>query len=164
MNKSKISALLLLTLALPAIARELTPEEALRRASSERPSMMAKGNAKATPKLAHTALTPKGAPAVYVFNNSNAGGYILLSADDVAAPLLGYSDHGAFTASEMPPQLSWWLSEYASQIEYAREKGLPAYSGRRHGARSEGREPIAPMVKTMWDQVEPFNAQCPLDG
>ena len=164
MNKSKISALLLLTLALPAIAREITPEEALRRASSERPSMMAKGNAKATPKLAHTALTPKGAPAVYVFNNSNAGGYILLSADDVATPLLGYSDHGAFTASEMPPQLSWWLSEYASQIEYAREKGLPAYSGRRHGARSEGREPIAPMVKTMWDQVEPFNAQCPLDG
>ncbi len=164
MNRSRLSALLVVALSLPSYAREITPEEALQRAGADNPAFMAKGFAKNSPRLVHTASTEKGSPAVYVFNSTNNKGFLLLSADDAAVPVLGYSDNGSFSASNIPPQLKWWMEEYANQIEYAREKGLTVYKSRRSLVRGEEREPIAPQIKTKWDQIEPYNAQCPLDG
>lgn len=164
MNRSTIPALLLAALALPSAAKEISPQEALRRASADSPALMARGNAKGTPRLVHTALTEKGAPAVYVFNSSNDKGFLLLSADDAALPVLGYSDESVFSSANLPPQLQWWLGEYARQIEYARQNGLPALKSRRSPVRSDAREAIAPQIKTKWDQIEPYNDQCPLMG
>ncbi|MDE5807003.1 MAG: thiol protease/hemagglutinin PrtT [Muribaculaceae bacterium] len=165
MKRSFISSMLLLSLAAPAVAKEISPEEALRRAAGDSPAMMAKGTGKATPRLVHTAKTEMGAPAVYIFNSADEKGFVALSADDAAIPLLGYSDNGMFSESNMPPQLEWWLSEYASQIEYARKNKLPQYtSSKRKISRSGERKAIRPLMRTMWDQIQPYNAQCPLDG
>ncbi len=156
---------MLAALALPAMGKEISPQEAMQRAQSSSPALMARGAGKATPQLAHTALTEKGEPAVYVFKNANDKGFLLLSADDAAIPVLGYSDHGNFSSSEMPPQLQWWLSEYANQIEYARQTGAAPYTPKKRAiSRSGARERIAPQMKTFWDQVEPYNDQCPLSG
>ena len=42
----------------------------------------------------------------YVFNQSEDQGYVIVSADDMAMPVLGYTDKGAFDASKLPDGLS----------------------------------------------------------
>ncbi|MDE7414189.1 MAG: C10 family peptidase [Muribaculaceae bacterium] len=159
---TSLASLMILS-AVPLGARQLTPTEALDRALTDSPTLARGINNQKAPVLAHTAMTPDGKPAIYVFNNHDKG-YILLTADDAAIPVLGYSDKGSFTADNIPPQLQWWISEYAAQIEYARQNNLPEYTPQRKISRSGQKEAIAPMVKTMWDQVEPYNNQCPLSG
>ncbi|MDE5607544.1 MAG: C10 family peptidase [Muribaculaceae bacterium] len=166
MNKLQ-SGLLLLAVAMAplASARELTPAEALGRLSAGKVS--AKSATKAeriNPVPAHVARTVSGQAAVYVFSETDNDGFLVLSADDQALPLLGYSDSGSFSADRIPPQLEWWLSEYAAQIEYARQNGTQTAGSQLALSVLGNREPIAPMLKTKWDQVAPYNDQCPLDG
>ena len=142
-------------------AAPLTPEQALTRATKESPAKAAAKLRAATPRLAHTAVTADGTPAVYVFNAADRSGYMLLSADDTARPVLGYCDEGEFDAGNMPPAMKWWLDEYSAQIDYASSQ-LPATSASKHPSRS--REAIEPMVTAMWDQIEPFNNMAPLYG
>lgn len=107
------------------------------------------------PKLIYTHSGAQDEPALYVF--SDKGGFLMLSADDCAAPVLGYSDNRTFDPTNIPPQMEWWIGEYTRQIEYAREKGLMQYSS----IRTDDRSPIAPLIQTKWDQTAPFNNDCP---
>lgn len=148
---------------LGAQADPITPSEALARLGGE--SLRVAGiKGKSAPRLAHTAKTRTGNPAVYVFNRGEDGGYIVLSADDLAYPLLGYADTGAFSEENMPPQMRWWFDEYARQIEYATgKKQSPLASSLRNLSRAP-REAIAPQLKTKWDQGAPYNNMAPTYG
>lgn len=164
MTKRYLSTFLLLSALLPGMAKELTPEQALQRAKDDSPAFMARRAGKATPQLVHTSLSETGVPAIYIFNNAGGKGFMALSADDAAIPLLGYSDRWNFSADNMPPQLKWWLEEYGRQIDFARRNNLSSASFSRKISHSGERTAIEPMVKTMWDQIAPFNEQCPLSG
>ena len=161
MNKIFITGLALLAFGAMQ-ARTLSPEEALERVHASGAPAKAKAlGTQARPRLVHTAVTEQGQPAVYVFNNDGQG-YMMLSADDVAYPVLAYSDNGAVEPSAMPEQMRWWLDEYARQIEYA--KANPSVAKATAKAASQG-PAIAPMIKTSWDQGAPYNSRCPLiDG
>lgn len=147
-----------------ALAKEISPAEALGRLSSGQVSSKALKAQRVSPKLAHTTRTVSGEAAVYIFSNNDENGYLVLSADDMAVPLLGYSDTGNFSEENMPPQLNWWLSEYAAQIEYARKNNIQSSATKRPLSATGQREAIAPMLKTKWDQIAPYNQQCPLQG
>lgn len=144
-------------------AKTISPEEALARLGGD--ETVAPSRLQASPKLIKTLKTKKGNPAVYVFEGNDNKGYMILSADDLAVPVLGYSETGVI-GDEMPPQLAWWLSEYAAQVEYL-EKGtadgsifmLPAIK-----KAAPEREAIAPLIKSHWDQGAPYNLQCPKVG
>lgn len=142
------------------MATPISPEEALARLGiGTSGAMKAPGL-----KLAYTTDTEAGSPAVYVFNRPANGGYMIASADDMAYPLLGYTDSGTFDAENMPPQLKWWLEEYARQIHYAsRHDNVLGKENAKKAPRAE-REAISPQIQTRWDQVAPFNNQCPLYG
>lgn len=147
------------------LAKEITPEEALGRLTAGQVSTKVLDKAtRITPKLAHTTRTASGDAAVYIFSSAGDNGFLVLSADDMALPLLGYSDSGKFSAENLPPQLEWWLSEYASQIEYARNNNIQISGTKKPLSAIANREAIAPMLKTKWDQIAPYNNQCPLDG
>lgn len=102
-------------------------------------------------------------PAYYVFSAPEQanGGYVIASADDLAVPVLGYVEDGVFDYATLPPQLQWWLGEYASQIEWVRGQRVPA-PGMVVGAGRPYREPIASMVHARWDQSAPYNDLCPV--
>lgn len=100
-------------------------------------------------------------PAVYVFSLDSDKGYIVLPADDEATPMLGYSDSGKFDAAAINPTMQWWLDEYAAEIKWLRENPSP---DRYLSAPAPARQAIAPMVKTVWNQSEPFNNMCPANG
>lgn len=146
-----ISALCALGLA----AAPLTPGEALQRMRKDRSKKVSAVKMEATP--VYTEKTASGEAAVYVFNAEDGQGYRILSADDAAYAVLGYSDKGCINPEEMSPALKWWLSEIGRQVSYAANHGIkspvtPA---------AEGMEAIAPLVQTMWDQGEPYNNEAP---
>lgn len=164
-SKSLITAVACLLTAAGSIAAPITPEQALRRlGDAGAPATRAAGD-DGTPVLALTKMSESGTPALYIFNKAPGSGFLVLPADDIAYPVLGYSDSGSFSESDMNPALEWWLSEYARQIEYAVAHGV---SSTRSSVEIDpgvtGLQAISPMLKTSWDQVAPYNDQCPLLG
>ena len=141
------------TLAL--LAAPLTPEQALRRVQGNSALKMPSKSGTSM-KLSFSMQTQKGEPAVYIFDRPASSGYLIVSADDTATPLLGYADSGSFDANNMPPQLEWWLSEYATQIDYASANGI-----KNTYAPIANKKEIAPLVKTKWNQGTPYNNLCP---
>lgn len=161
MTRKLLASAICLLLASGTYASIISPEQALARLEEsglKRPSTRGSGSL----ELSMVRNGGGGAPAVYVFNNPEAGGYYVLSADDIAYPVLGYSDHGTFTKADMTPEMEWWLGEYVRQIEYAATHG--SKSGFSMPSTRSGLEPISPMIKTNWDQGAPYYNQCPLVG
>lgn len=164
MNVKFLLGIAALGLAASAYAAPITPEEALARLgnSSHKAASVVKGKAGA--KLVHTAMTKSEKPAVYIFNKGEDNGYLVLPADDKAYAVLGYSDSGSFDAGNIPPQMEWWLSQYAEQIEYAAGKETDTRADAMMQATRAQREAIEPMCKTKWDQIPPYNNKCPMLG
>ncbi len=143
-----------------AFARGLSPQEALDRVL-EAPTAhgMKKAPARNTAALAHTFNADGGAPMLYVFNNSAAGGYIIASADDAFPALLGYGDNGNFKSDSIPASMKWFLDEMALEMEYAlnnKDTDHQAYA-----VAPDNRRPIAPLLKSRWDQEAPYNLYSP---
>ena len=61
---------------------------------------------------AYTAMQPDGKPAFYVFNKLEGKGFVIVSADDRAYTILGYSDTGNWDESDLPDNLRTWLEMY----------------------------------------------------
>ena len=111
-------------------------------------------------------------PAVYVFNSTDEG-FVLVSAEDNARTVLGYSDEGIFDANNIPKNMQFWLQMYADEMR-REAKGDEAkgkvnrreVKGERLEAEEEAYPTIAPLLgETVWGQGEPFNNKCPeIDG
>lgn len=138
-------------------ARQLTPQEALNRLGSDHRG--ARGTIETTPAL--TVKAADGLTGLYVFNTGREG-YMIVSADDCALPLLGYSDKGSFNPNNIPPQLRGWLDFYARQIAWASKKGVRAAAADDNTATDY--PAISPMIKTQWDQDAPYNDDCPSEN
>ncbi len=157
MAKRLIPVLLSAALCAGANAAYISPADALTRALGG--DIKAPASRSAAPMtLDRTFRSASGAPAVYLFRSSGAA--MLLPADDLAEPVLGYFDNAPEGA--MPPQLEWWISEYARQIAWAAEH--PAAVSRNLSTDADTREPVAPLLTTVWNQSTPFNDNCPFDG
>ena len=120
-------------------------------------------------------------PAVFVFNNQEAEGFVLVSAEDEARAILGYSDKGSFNQEDIPENMRFWLQMYADEMRSATEakaavndRGEKAKGkvNRRKGDEAMRREveaesypTIAPLLgETVWGQGQPFNNKCPLQN
>ena len=105
----------------------------------------------------------------YVFSMDSDGGFIIVSADDVATPVLGYSEDGSYDAGN--PNLSYWLDCLAQEIAQGIENNIPQsaeikakWDAYLNGSTSTLRASTAvvnPLVQTRWDQADPYNALCP---
>ena len=167
MNIKNLSALFLTGLIpLMAEASPLTPEEALSRLNGKDAGIQKFRAPAQELKLVNTHLTPNGKAASYVFvpEGNNEKGFIILSADNLAYPVLGYNDDGQFDPYNIPPQLEAMLEYYAEQIERARiyeATSLMSIPQQNLPLADAGLEPINPLIKTQWDQDEPYYYECP---
>lgn len=143
-----------------ADARTLSPAEALGRAVADREAPAGVQSMR-VPRRVDPVLTMQtvdaSSPALYVINRDN--GFVVVSADDAAAPLLAYSDEGTFDVDNMPENCRWWLGQYAAEISQAIERG-EAYEA----AAAPARAAIAPKCTTKWNQDAPYNEKCPTVG
>lgn len=140
--------------ALTAVCAPVTPQQALSRLDDS--NGMARIMGKQNLTLCHTERDSLGNAAVYLFSRGKNGGIVLTSADDIGAPLLGYTESGNFDPADIPPAMQWWLRQYSRQIAAAREAGVASFN-----ASSINRESIEPLVTTKWNQSTPFNDECP---
>lgn len=106
--------------------------------------------------LAYEAKSVEDDSDFYVFNCGKDDGYVIVSADDRALPVLGYSINGCFNYNTIPDNMRWWLSQYQSEIAWLRTQ--PATQSRRL---PKLRSSVAPLLSTTWDQGFPYNLYCP---
>lgn len=93
----------------------------------------------------------------YVFNKGKCNGYIIVSGDDKAAPILGFSDEGTFDINNIPDGLQYWLEVYSQEMQYLRSNpNAPAASIRPKRSVS-----VRPLLTCNWKQSEPYNNLCP---
>lgn len=102
-------------------------------------------------------------PAVFVFNHTRAEGFVLVSAEDNARAILGYSDHGHFDQTDIPENMQLWLQMYAEELAYTAQ--LPKRVASYPSLNTQYPD-IAPLLgDTQWGQGKPFNNMCPIiDG
>jgi len=94
----------------------------------------------------------------YVFNG-NKQGFVIVSADENAPAVLGYSDEGSFDPNNIPEGLATMLELYHDQLSLLKSKpDTQTFSGK--GTYT----PIAPMLNCHFYQAEPYNNLCPTIG
>ena len=111
--------------------------------------------------------------AFYVFNSNNQNGFVIVSAQDIAHPVLAYSTSSDYIPSTLPPQLLYFLDNYVVGIKdllennvgqdkdintkwNQLENGEPLNSFRSGGT-------VTPLITTNWGQGGYYNDLCP-DG
>lgn len=162
MRKLTLAVLLLLP-GLLSFAGDITQPQALKIAQSflrdNVTSMKSqqKGGSDAL-KLVYTADDTKGRSCVYVFNAGQDGGFVLVSAEDRATQVLGYSDTGSFDYDRMSPEMRNWMAGYVDEITYIRDNNVEFAQENRA---NDGKR-VAPLLgNIMWDQSAPYNNMCP---
>jgi hypothetical protein len=121
-------------------------------------------------QLVTTYKTESDDAAFHIFNTPN--GFIIVSADDCATPILGYSDEGQFDTENIPIQLQDYLQGFVEQIQYGIEKNhfeadeqtirqweLVRTVGRLTNNRSN--RTVEPLLTTKWNQDYPYNIYVP---
>ena len=102
-----------------------------------------------------------GAPAFYVFN-VKGGGWVIVSGEDCATPILAYNDTGAFKHEGMPSNLRWWMGSMQKDILQARIDGVKATEA----VRDRWANPVriktraggkVQLTTAKWDQGSPYN-------
>ena len=119
-------------------------------------------------EIAYTQMQVDNEPAVYVFNGED--GFVLVSAENDARAILGYSDHGRFVATDMPENMQFWLQMYADELARyeANKPVLKAGQVSMHRAKraaTDSYPTITPILGDVeWGQDEPYNNLCPTVG
>lgn len=104
----------------------------------------------------------------YIFDVDNGKGFVIVSADDCAYPVLGYSMHNP--AGEMGANIRFWLGQYEAEIAYlsAQQATPDTYIQSQWEMLLDGtwEQPkrltsVSPMLSTQWNQSPYYNDFCP---
>lgn len=112
---------------------------------------------KARASVRRAAPSSSQSTAWYAFNGDGLG-FVIVSGDDRTAPVLGYSLSGSFDYDSAPDNMKAWLDMYAAQIDYLQTHNVTVTT---QAKASTTRARIEPMMKTTWNQDEPYNNACP---
>lgn len=158
---------LILFLPIHLTAREITESEALLKARKfEQYGITSYKNIKqhgktAPLKLTYTCKESGGSNLYYVFNRGENKGFIIVSGDDRANDILGYSDSGTFDYENLPPNMKQWLDIYKNDLNtLVNNSDLKTIKNvRTAGAFTQSVAPLLGDIK--WGQGSPYNDLCP---
>ena len=113
-----------------------------------------------------------GSTAVYYIFNINPKGYVIVSADDIAIPVIGYSYESGLEPSKMPDGLKYWLSVAKKEIVRALEINASANTSIKsqwdyysvqmpENLSIKKSKVIAPLLTSTWNQDIYYNQYCP---
>ncbi len=129
--------------------------------------MQAMGIEKERKLVDMTGLTPF--TEFYVFAAAE-GGFIIVSGDDCAVPVIGYSLEERFPTENMPQELVNFYSGYEEEIQWCKEHPDEILDtvGRQWKLLSNGQMPkapfdhgVMPLISTIWSQYTYYNSLCP---
>ncbi len=156
MKKLFLLSLLVLMSASAAMAGRVSPQ-----AAADYAAKFMHTRTNSTPTLSSTELFGD----VYIVNLSPQG-WVIISADDAAAPVIGYNTRGYVDRFNMPDNMKGMLEVFSDEI-----RAIGSQIGQRHTAwsnaasmsRAEG-SPVAPLISVHWNQQEPYWKYCPKTG
>ena len=106
----------------------------------------------------------------YVYNIGANQGFIIISADDINYPIIGYSNSGYYDAANLPENFQSWMKTVELGMQQAFdnsikptkeiEKEWELYRNSNKGINTRI-TPLQPLLKTKWNQDEPYNSQIP---
>jgi hypothetical protein len=106
----------------------------------------------------------------YVYNVGDNEGFVIIAGDDIAYPVIGYSNTGAYRVEQLPVNFISWMDQLQSGIHNAIEnklspsdrtkKAWEAYlSGESLNLYSS--QAVSSLTQTKWGQDGPYNNLCP---
>ena len=100
--------------------------------------------------------------AFYIVNFAPQG-WVIVAADDVVKPIIGYSLSGSLDMNKMPDNASYILDGYKKQIKYivSTETNAHVRWGNPEYVRSRSGNEVEPLIKVHWNQSAPYNVYCP---
>ncbi|PKP21234.1 MAG: hypothetical protein CVU05_07240 [Bacteroidetes bacterium HGW-Bacteroidetes-21] len=110
-------------------------------------------------------------PTLYVFNVNYNEGFVIISADDNAKPVAGYSFEGSFPEGKLIPHFQFWMDHYAEEIKWAAKNPQSVTSEIKQKwdevlvshAMAKEVMMVQPLLLTTWNQDWPYNELCPVD-
>ena len=120
----------------------------------------------------------------YIFNIGSDAGFVIVSGDDRAVPILGYADSGCIDINNIPTNMRAWLQGYADEMERVNadsteltingSTGLTINGSTRltineenanlSPRRAAAGHIIDPMLQSAWNQNAPYNSRCVFNG
>ena len=183
MKKRTILALLALVFVYVAMASPVDPQRAMQVAKQfvpqpsvqKAPGRGTKDEASST--IVYTHMMPNSdRPAFYIVNVED-GAFVLVSADDIAHQILGYSFNKSWPVAkdgtiEIPEHIKGFFDDLAAQMEAAIEANPnrapeSSWTNSRPATRRSNPElpdSVGPLLTTTWDQGQYYNALCPEDA
>lgn len=149
------------------VPKSTTAQRAPMRGSSAEPSS----------SIVYTHMMPNSdRPAFYIVNVDD-GAFVLVSADDIAHQVLGYSLNSTWPVAkdgsvELPEHIRGFFDDLAAQMEAAVEAEPTRAAGSYKAGLSSStpnRSPsipdsVGPLLTTTWNQGQYYNALCPEDA
>ncbi|MEI6753128.1 MAG: thiol protease/hemagglutinin PrtT [Paludibacter sp.] len=147
-----------------------TAFEALQLAHTQISGTMQKVPAAIELNLVYTA-TDNSLPAnnglYYVYNKAVNSGFVIISGDDRANTVLGYSDSGSFDINQVPDGLKYWLEGYSLEIKSILntpdiQPVQLVTKSNNTGFQKVTATSVAPLLGDIkWNQGSPYNNLCP---
>lgn len=164
MRKLLVSTLLLL-MALSLTATPVSQAKAVQAAAA----WFGQNNRSASPAADCRIVYHGSTPTIYIVNMQPAG-FVLVSADDNALPILGYSYEQAFPAGEMRSNYGWLINQLGDEVYYASTLPVIPESISRwdnllnNVSQQRETRDLEPMMQIHWNQDYPYNSMCPADA
>ena len=96
----------------------------------------------------------------YIFNVGKNEGFVIVSGDDNAEPVLGYSDKGELDPNNIPSNMAEWLRLNELYVENCAKKDSSAKPA--NANTGNGTVVVEPLLgDILWGQDFPFNEMCP---
>jgi hypothetical protein len=113
---------------------------------------------------------------VLYFATLDKGGFLIVSADNTAPPVLGETYYGEYNTAKMPPGLLYLIERYQYSINYLKTNNIEQtteiksqwdnYLGDNSNPKSisiteDILSSVSPLLCTEWDQLYGYNYYCP---
>ncbi len=114
-----------------------------------------------------------GLEEMYLFVAQEGTGFVIVAKDDIAWPILGFSNEDTFDPTNVSPEARYWLNGYMQEIRTAKtqKRTADAQAQQMWTALING-DPIAaksdysvePLLTCKWNQSPQYNNLCPIDS
>ena len=153
-----------------AFSQTITQQEAMQRAASflhkqvaSAPVVLSHEGEALHPTTMRRSRTAASSVPYYIFNAEDGQGYVIVSADDRAREILGYSETGNLSETNMPCGMKMLLDLYAEEINSLSEATTLSPSPSKVAA-AASRSDVDVLMSCQWGQSSPYNGQCPKSG
>ncbi len=107
----------------------------------------------------------------YILNDTINKGFVIVSADQRAWPILAYSTEGSFNEKKQPEAFTDWMDNRKKEIEYIKKNNIQAdnntiaaWENLHLKSSAVETTSVEPLIKTQWDQGCYYNSMCPTDA